>query len=549
MKLKQKILLLTLIPVLLSAVIIGVNIAGMKSINSSTENTVKTLLHAEELNSSAKSLAKSLGAYSIVPSGSNANDITLDLKDVELEAAELRKKFDSGRKKEAIQKISRKFNELTVAASKLVDEQNQAEAKRQSFRTRGMANDVIELKKMLNADYMNLQEAIKDRIQLMVTFSLGAVIILIIGSIIAAFVYTERIVRPVRQLTRHAEEIAEGNLNLESIKVKTKDEISSMNHAFQKMTDNLRSLIKHVGESSGQVAAASEELMASADETMKGTEQITVAMQQVSAGAEQQTAKSNQSVMAVKAGTEGAARIAENAASVFALTAAANEQTKRGSHFVEETLNQMNHISGSVENAGEALEKLNKRSMQIGEILTLITGIADQTNLLALNAAIEAARAGEAGKGFSVVASEVRKLAEQTRDSISHISELTSEMQKDAKTSVDAIHSVKEKVLAGLEIANDTEEAFASILSSVDDVTSRISGITEASARIKEDVSHVADDVAEMSEVAASTSYHAVEVASASEEQLASMEEVNAAAASLARLAEELQDTISAFRL
>ncbi|MBM7690933.1 methyl-accepting chemotaxis protein [Peribacillus deserti] len=549
MKLKQKILLLALVPLLLSVCIIAFNILQLKSLKSSTETIVQMLVNVEELNSSAKSLSKSLGAYSLNVSASNANDINEDLKKTKTVYNKLDEHITDQEQKEKIQNIDKKYKELASAAVKTVTEENQAEAKRQSFRTKGMVNDVIELKKMINTEYTTMQINLKNQIDWMVTFSITAALILIAGCAAAAFIYAERIVKPIREITKHAEEIAQGNLAVHDMTVRTSDEIFTLNQAFQRMSGNLRELIEQVGNSSSQVAASAEELMASADETMRGTEQITASIQQVSAGAEQQTMKSEESAHAVFETTQEVVKIADNAEAVLHLTASVNENTNLGSHLVKETLNSMNLIHGSVEETDQVLNELNKRSAEIGDILGLITDIADQTNLLALNAAIEAARAGEAGKGFSVVAAEVRKLAEQTRSSVTHISEITSVMQKDTKKSVASILFVKEKVGDGLKVASETQNRFEDILSSVQNVTEQIKEITSASSKISTDVSMVSERVNEMSGVAHSASHHAVEVAAASEEQLASMEEVSAAASSLAHLAEELQSTVSKFRL
>ncbi|PLT31111.1 methyl-accepting chemotaxis protein [Peribacillus deserti] len=549
MKLKQKILLLSLIPLLLSSCIIAFNILQLKSLKSSTETIVRMLVNVEELNSSAKSLAKSLGAYSINVSASNAHDINEDLKKTKAGYQKLKEQVTDQGQKKTLQAIDKKYQELTVTAAKILNEENQSEAKRQSLRTKGIVNDVIELKKMINAEYTIMQTNLKNQIDWMVTFSITAVLILIVICAVSAVIYAEKIVRPIRFITSNAAEIASGNLGVPEIHVKTKDEVFALNQSFTTMVDHLRELIDQVGTSASQVAASAEELMASADETMRGTEQITASIQQVSAGAEQQTRKSEESASAAQETTSAVSKIADNAEAVLELAASVNDQTHLGSQLVSETLNSMNLIHGSVEETDRVLSGLHKRSAEIGDILGLITDIAEQTNLLALNAAIEAARAGEAGKGFSVVAAEVRKLAEQTRNSVTHISEITSIMQNDTKKSVSSILFVKEKVDAGLEIAGETQVRFDDILSSVQNVTEQIKEVTHASAKISGDISRVSERVNEMSHVAQSASHHSVEVAAASEEQLASMEEVSAAASSLAHLAEELQSTVAKFRL
>ncbi|OIK06296.1 methyl-accepting chemotaxis protein [Bacillus sp. MUM 13] len=549
MKLKQKILLMSLFPLFLSAIIIGYNILGLKALKSSTESTVALLMNVEELNSSAKSMEKSLSAYSLNISDSNANDISKDIMASKAAFKTLKGKVNDKEEKVSVSRISLKLEEISETSLKSLSAKNQAEIKRQSLRTKGMMNDIYELKYSINQQYEQMQQNLKNQIQGIVTFSLIALVILLAGSVVSSIIFTRRITGPINKIAQNAREIAEGNLNVQTIKVRTKDEVAQLNKAFSQMTENLRRVIERVGNSSGQLAASAEELMASADETMKGTEQITSSIQQVSAGAEQQTKMSVESVQSVEQTTNAVKQISDNAAAVLQLTISANDKTKQGSGFVNETVSQMKSIHESVEQTDTALNELHTRSDEISTILNLITAIADQTNLLALNAAIEAARAGEAGKGFAVVADEVRKLAEQTSQSVSQISGITQDIQKETVKTVQSVGFVKEKVQSGLDIANRTEMIFSDILAAILEMGMQIKGITEVSQGINQEVGQIYGHVHEMLNVASNTSGSAVDVASASEEQLASMEEVNAAAVSLSSLAEELQSSISSFKL
>lgn len=231
------------------------------------------------------------------------------------------------------------------------------------------------------------------------------------------------------------------------------------------------------------------------------------------------------------------------------ITIATNEKTLQGSAFVQDTVAQMRLINDAVLETDQALVTLNDRSKEIVHILKLITDIADQTNLLALNAAIEAARAGEAGKGFAVVADEVRKLSEQTRKSVSDISEIATEIESETKKTVTSINGVKEKVDSGLTIAHHTEVTFHDILTSVELVKEQVGDISSITNNIHIIVKDVANHANNMSTVASETFDSSSSVAAASEEQLASMEEVTAAAVSLANLAEDLQIRVSKFNI
>ncbi|MEK3952207.1 MULTISPECIES: methyl-accepting chemotaxis protein [Psychrobacillus] len=549
MKLKQKILMISIIPLLLSACIIGYNIIQLSALKSSTEEIVKALVKVEELNSSAKSLQKSLSVYSLNISESNKNDIEVDLASTQSINDELSSSLTTSEQKQLNTNISKKYEEILSYSNQAITEQNLAEIKRQSTRTKGLINDVIQLKRNITTEYSIMQSNLQTKIDGIISISIILVVLLLVSSITLVIIFTNRIVRPIRDITKNAEEIANGNLAVDIVQVKTRDEVATLQKSFEQMTMNLREVITHVSDSSNQVAASAEELMASADETMKGTELISSSIQQVSEGAEHQTNMAKESARSAEESANAITQIAEKAKDTMKITIATNEKTLQGSAFVQDTVAQMRLINDAVLETDQALVTLNDRSKEIVHILKLITDIADQTNLLALNAAIEAARAGEAGKGFAVVADEVRKLSEQTRKSVSDISEIATEIESETKKTVTSINGVKEKVDSGLTIAHHTEVTFHDILTSVELVKEQVGDISSITNNIHIIVKDVANHANNMSTVASETFDSSSSVAAASEEQLASMEEVTAAAVSLANLAEDLQIRVSKFNI
>ncbi|MER2262559.1 MAG: HAMP domain-containing methyl-accepting chemotaxis protein [Psychrobacillus sp.] len=547
MKLKQKILLISIIPLMLSTCIIGYNIIQLKSLNASTETIVQTLVNVEELNSGTKSLQKSLSAYSLNTSESNKNDIQVDLDSIQSTYDLLTTSLTNEKQVNIAQQISKKYDEVLQETEAAITDRNQAEVKRQSLRTKGLMNDVIELKRSITKQYNDMQTSLRTKIESIVTISIILVLILLLGSIATVVIFTNRIVSPIRQITHNAEEIANGNLAVNLVKVNSRDEVATLQAAFEQMTLNLKEVISHVSDSSNQVAASAEELMASADETMKGAELISTTIQQVSDDSEHQKMISDESAIAAEESSMEITNIAAQANAALKLTVSTNEKTIEGSNFVAETVTQMENISDAVENTDRSLVILNTRTNEIVHVLKLITDIAEQTNLLALNAAIEAARAGDAGKGFAVVAGEVRKLSEQTRKSVADISGIAVEIEVDTNKTIKSINDAKERVKSGISIAHSTQETFHDILTAVEQVKDQISNISQISNSIQAQVAKVTTRAQEMSEATKITSDNSTSVASASEEQLASMEEVTAAAVSLANLAEALQIKISKF--
>ncbi|MER2028574.1 MAG: HAMP domain-containing methyl-accepting chemotaxis protein [Solibacillus sp.] len=548
MKLKQKILMLALLPLLLAVCIIGYNISQLMSLNASTEEVVDSLVAVEELNSSVQSLQKSLSVYSINVSENNKYNIETDLARTEEVYNSLKGSFSTERQRQISAQFEEKFAKIADATAASLLETNVAEIKRQSQRTRGIVNDVIELKRDVSGNYTAMQQELDNKINAITWISIISAIALIIVSVVSALYFTNRIVGRIGRLTAGAKEIAAGNLNVQFEDQEADDEVGELQTSFRQMTGNLKEIITHVSDSSDQVAASAEELMASADETMLGTELISTSIQNVSDAAEKQKEMSSSSAAFAQKVLEEAEEIANQADQATALSNSTNEKIEKGSVYVENTVSQMNLIQSTVEETADSLTLLASRTTEIVNILKLVQDISDQTNLLALNAAIEAARAGEAGKGFAVVADEVKKLSEQTKQSVSDISRIAVEIENDTTTTVSSIQQVKDRVNAGITISHDTKATFDEILAIIGQVQEQVNQITAVSDSIHSKMESVSEQSLQMAAVSETTADNAVSVASASEEQLASMSEVNTAAGSLAHLAEELQGIVAKFR-
>ncbi|WP_336045703.1 methyl-accepting chemotaxis protein [Solibacillus ferritrahens] len=548
MKLKQKILMLALIPLLLAVCIIAYNISQLMSLNASTEEVVDSLVAVEELNSTVQSLQKSLSVYSINVSENNKHNIETDLARTEEVYKNLKDSFTTDRQQKISTRFEEKFANIAEASATSLQDTNVAEIKRQSQRTRGIVNDVIELKREVSANYTAMQQELGNKIKAITWISIIAAVVLLFLSVVSTLYFTNKIVNRIGRLTAGAKEIAAGNLNVELNATDTNDEVGELQVTFHQMTNNLRDIITHVSDSSDQVAASAEELMASADETMLGTELISTSIQNVSDAADKQKEMSGSSAAFAKDVLEEAKEIASQAGKATALSASTSEKIEKGSVYVENTVTQMNLIHSTVEETADSLTLLASRTKEIVNILKLVQDISDQTNLLALNAAIEAARAGEAGKGFAVVADEVKKLSEQTKQSVYDISRIAVEIETDTTKTVSSIQQVKNRVDAGISISHDTKATFEEILSIIGQVQNQVNQISTVSDSIHSKIESVSEQSLQMAKVSETTADNAVSVASASEEQLASMSEVNAAATSLARLAEQLQAIVAKFR-
>lgn len=374
-------------------------------------------------------------------------------------------------------------------------------------------------------------------------------IITLILALTIGYLINRSISRPLAKITEATQKMASGDLTIEAISVKNKDELGVLADTFNDMTATMRELVQEVSKSTEHVAASSEQLMASAEQTSQATNQIALSIQEVAVGAETQEAGATESSKALQEMMNGMQRMVDATTSVANESEEATKESSAGNESIQKVVSQMDKISFSVDQTATVIQQLDRRSKEISHIIDAITDISDQTNLLALNAAIEAARAGEHGKGFAVVADEVRKLAEQSKSSAEQITKLIHEIQADTTHAVSAMKVGTEDVRTGLSIVKETGEGFERIQHSIELVTEQIqemSAVSEEMFASLEEVSAAAEEAANISQKTAANTQTA---AAASEEQLASMEEITKSSAELAKMSETLLQQVKQFKI
>ena len=373
------------------------------------------------------------------------------------------------------------------------------------------------------------------------------VVALIVGIVIIYFIVNS-IIKPISRLKEQAITVSNGDLT-ENIEINSKDEIGDLAHAFNDMAQKLRGVIHQINSSAEHVAASSQQLQATSEQATRATEQISTAIQEVASGSETQVASSQQSAIAMEEVSSGIQRIAEFSAAVKDSAEEATTLSEEGYVSLQNAIQQMDSIESGTQATTVAIKKLIESSREISNIIDVITNIADQTNLLSLNAAIEAARAGEHGKGFSVVAEEVRKLAEQSRASANQIVELIVEIQNDTEiANKEMVGNIKEVDL-GKKVIQKTGESFKQVLNAVRHVNVQIQEVSATSEQISTNTEEVTASVEGLALIAKAASEESQNVAASSEEQLASMEEITASSEALSKLAQDLQELVSKFKV
>ncbi|MDO9557265.1 MAG: methyl-accepting chemotaxis protein [Coriobacteriia bacterium] len=239
------------------------------------------------------------------------------------------------------------------------------------------------------------------------------------------------------------------------------------------------------------------------------TAQVLAATEQQASGAAEQAAAVTETSATVEELAQTSSQIADNSAAVVRVAERTLASAEDGMHEVAETAAGIEEIRLTTQQSSDRILALGERSQEIGRVLSVIDEIAEQTKILALNAAIEAARAGEAGKGFSVVAEEIRKLADSVTESTKEINRVVREIQASTSALIMSTEKAANKVVEGKGRAQSTGDALERIVSQVEETTDaakQISIATQQQRTASDQVVISMREVAVVSQQAAQTS-------------------------------------------
>ncbi|MCY7490572.1 methyl-accepting chemotaxis protein [Paenibacillus larvae] len=380
------------------------------------------------------------------------------------------------------------------------------------------------------------------RINTLLVITAGALILLI------SIVMGRFAVKALLSLSATINRAAQGDLT-PRLQVKTKDEVGQISEDMNQMLGAMSQIIGQVHQASEQVAASSEELTAISAESVEAHKHVTKAVEQVVQGSETQLQSAEQSSTAMEEMAGGIQRIAESSSTVSDTMARTAQETKRGNEAVQKAVGQMRSIHQSVKTTSSELHTLGEHTQQIDEIITAITAIAKQTQLLSLNASIEAARAGEAGRGFAVVAEEVKKLAEQSATSAQHIAGLVGQIQSATKKAITTMNQGVSEVEKGSSLIDTAGAVFEEISAAVEVISDQVREVSAATEQMSASSEEVSASMQEVVQISQNSFGSTQSISAASEEQLASMEEISASSRALSEMAQELQETLSKFKV
>ena len=467
-------------------------------------------------------------------------DIALDAMDSSV-APEVRDDFDALRSTwSAYKDTSQRVIRLAKEAAALLDRSGSQYASMTN-----QLNRVVDS----NKDFIHQESAEASKKYEQTKWTLIVCILLVAGlSGVMAFYLSAGIMKSVRYLMQVSREVAGGNLTVEAVP-KTQDEFGELTAAYGDTIRNLRTLIEHIQKTASEVSTFAAQLTENASQSAQATQQVAASVTNVAGNTSQQGEAVSRSLTDIQEMSDSIQGFQEKATASADSARRVEHIAGQGKEAIDGAAAQMAEIADSVMDSAQVIRKLADRSAEIGQISVTISGIAEQTNLLSLNAAIEAARAGEAGRGFSVVAEEVRKLAEESDAAAQKIAALIHTIQEDTEQAVQRMEKGTSDVEGGRKVMSEAGTAFEHIAEAVTELTAQADTIQQEarkSAKRAEALVEVMEGVNQSGrDVAAETE----SVSAATEEQSASMDEVADASKKLSNLAQELSATTEKFRI
>ncbi|MEK7799585.1 MAG: methyl-accepting chemotaxis protein [Acidobacteriota bacterium] len=364
----------------------------------------------------------------------------------------------------------------------------------------------------------------------------------------AAMVLSKYFTRNLLDLAAASAVISRGDLT-RKIDVLSDDEVGHVARSFNTMLQSLLNIVTEVRSVSAQIFESAQSLSATAQEMNATTEEISSTMQNIAKGAEGTADMVNKTSSITRDLAASIEEISEKARFAARASKDAGDRARQAGEMMEGSSQKVAELVLRIDRSTATVEGFKDRALRINESVEFITHIAQQTHLLALNATIEAARAGEHGRGFSVVAEEIRKLADSSRRFADQISKLAKEINSQSTDVIgsmnDSTQAAREGKAVILQARTSIDAMVQSVLTSMERIEA-ISALTEAQAkgadglvRAIEEISKIAEDNAAGTE----------EASAATEEQTASMQEMSASAQELAKTSDTLKDLIAVFRV
>ncbi|MCX7951806.1 MAG: methyl-accepting chemotaxis protein [Clostridiales bacterium] len=394
------------------------------------------------------------------------------------------------------------------------------------------------------------KEILKELTTLQIWIAIASIAFIILGAIFMIFV-AKSLSTPIGLAINELDEISQGNLSEETSDklLNRQDELGKMAKAIESMRNTMKKIIGDIKQSADNIGAQTDYLSSVSEKMYASSQNINAATNEVARGSVTQAEDLSDITTIIH---EFSAKL-EN---IVELIKDVELNTNTIKDMADKSNNDMENAVKSIENVNVSFNDLVSKSQEVGTNITkinaitnLINSIAEQTNLLALNAAIEAARAGEAGRGFTVVADEIRKLAEQSKVSSENIANLLSEVSKDTSVMVNTTEVMKKELENQMKDIYTAIESFKSITNAVDEIAPKMAVTTKSIEELNNDKDNILNKIESASAVSEEVSASAEEIAASTQEMSSSSESLAESVQQLNDMSKNMMELVGKFKV
>lgn len=389
---------------------------------------------------------------------------------------------------------------------------------------------------------------VKEKMSSILWTSAGITLVALIIGLSGAMFMSRRITRPITELAKYSNKLAEGDFTQE-LTIKGTDEVGQLSESFRTMTLRLKEMIGQVLDTSGTVVANSNDLKERVIVMNDMAERSSSSVIEIDKGSIAIASSALDNSRAMDEINLGIQHIASAAGEVTEQIGEASEKAVGGNDIAQIAVEQMRQVERTSKQSLEQFQIMNERSLQIGEVVQGIAEITKQIQMLSLNASIEAARAGEHGRGFAVVAGEVRKLSEQSKNSTEQIRDFLLGLQEDMKRSVTDINHLHTEVASGVDKVAEAGDAFNHLLILIQSIDHSIQSVSAATQQISAGTEEVSASVEETAQITAKSQASADMLTQNSERQRVELEGHSQTVEELHEQAVKLQEAVQQFKI